>query len=57
MFFLLSLSINFPVFLLIIYSATDCHLGFAEKDPIRRDDSFNTFEEILKYAHQHEVSL
>ncbi|KFD68482.1 hypothetical protein M514_10167 [Trichuris suis] len=30
--------------------ATDIHLGFAETDPVRRNDSTNTFEEILKIA-------
>ncbi|KAL6065853.1 Double-strand break repair protein [Balamuthia mandrillaris] len=35
--------------------ATDNHLGYAEKDPIRGDDSFNTFEEILQLAQFHKV--
>jgi hypothetical protein len=26
--------------------ATDSHLGFMEKDPIRRNDSFDAFEEV-----------
>ena len=30
-----------------ILVATDNHLGFAERDPIRCEDSFNTFEEIM----------
>ncbi|CDW60106.1 Mre11 DNA bind and Metallophos domain containing protein [Trichuris trichiura] len=35
--------------------ATDIHLGFAETDPVRRDDSTNTFEEILKIATDRKV--
>lgn len=30
--------------------ATDNHLGFAERDPIRCDDSFAAFEEVLRTA-------
>ena len=30
--------------------ATDNHLGVHEEDPIRKDDSFNAFEEILAHA-------
>lgn len=33
-----------------IFIATDNHLGYLEKDPLRGNDSFNTFEEILKMA-------
>ena len=33
-----------------ILVATDNHLGFMEKDPVRGADSFITFEEILKTA-------
>jgi double-strand break repair protein MRE11 len=36
--------------------ATDCHLGYAEKDSIRHDDSFKTFEEILQLAKSNDVS-
>ncbi|KNE57270.1 DNA repair protein (mre11) [Allomyces macrogynus ATCC 38327] len=32
--------------------ATDNHLGYMEKDPIRGDDSIRAFEEILKIAHK-----
>ena len=35
--------------------ATDIHLGFAEKDPVRGNDSFETFGEVLKLAHLHKV--
>lgn len=38
-----------------ILVATDCHIGYAEKDPIRRNDSFNTFEEILQLAQKNKV--
>lgn len=33
-----------------ILVATDNHLGVNEKDPIRGNDSFETFEEILQIA-------
>lgn len=33
-----------------ILVATDNHLGFEEKDPVRGGDSFRTFEEILQIA-------
>lgn len=35
--------------------STDNHLGCFEKDPIRCNDSYDTFEEILKLAHTHNV--
>jgi double-strand break repair protein MRE11 len=35
--------------------ATDIHLGYAEKDPVRGEDSFVTFEEILQNAQQLKV--
>ncbi|CAM45480.1 putative endo/exonuclease Mre11 [Leishmania braziliensis MHOM/BR/75/M2904] len=35
---------------------TDNHLGFAERDPRRGDDSFTTFEEVLRAARtEHDV--
>ena len=37
--------------------ATDNHLGFMEKDPIRGNDSFESFEEILKIAKDKDVSI
>lgn len=37
--------------------ATDNHLGYGEKDPIRGNDSFATFEEILQIASKEQVSL
>jgi hypothetical protein len=39
-----------------ILIATDNHLGFLEKDPIRGDDSFDAFEEILKLAKEQKVA-
>ena len=33
-----------------ILVATDLHVGYAERDPIRGNDSFEAFEEVLKYA-------
>ncbi|KZV48943.1 Mre11 DNA repair/recombination protein [Dorcoceras hygrometricum] len=40
-----------------ILVATDCHLGYMEKDEIRRHDSFQAFEEICSIAEQKEVDL
>ncbi|KAF6198665.1 hypothetical protein GE061_008417 [Apolygus lucorum] len=34
-----------------------CRNGFHEKDPIRADDSFNTFEEILQTAKRQDVDF
>ncbi|KAF9929327.1 Double-strand break repair protein mre11a [Linnemannia zychae] len=39
-----------------ILVATDNHLGYLEKDPVRGDDSFRAFEEILKLAAESEAS-
>jgi len=33
-----------------ILIATDCHLGYMEKDKVRRHDSFQAFEEICSIA-------
>lgn len=38
-----------------ILLATDIHLGYLEKDAIRGSDSFNTMDEILKYAKSKKV--
>ncbi|KAJ0047190.1 hypothetical protein Pint_04423 [Pistacia integerrima] len=35
-----------------ILVATDCHLGYMEKDEVRRHDSFQAFEEICSIAEQ-----
>lgn len=39
-----------------ILVATDNHVGYEERDPIRKDDSWKTFDEILTIAKQREVS-
>ena len=38
-----------------ILVATDCHVGYMEKDSIRHSDSINTFEEILQLARKNKV--
>jgi len=40
-----------------ILVATDNHLGYLEKDPIRGNDSFIAFEEILKNAKKLQVDM
>ena len=40
-----------------ILVATDCHLGYMEKDGIRGNDSLVTFEEILSIAQKNDVDL
>ncbi|KAG7470898.1 hypothetical protein MATL_G00118740 [Megalops atlanticus] len=40
-----------------ILIATDIHLGYLEKDAIRGNDTFVTFDEILKCAKQNEVDF
>lgn len=37
--------------------ATDCHLGYMEKDEVRRHDSFQAFEEICSIADQKKVDF
>ncbi|KAG6528762.1 hypothetical protein ZIOFF_010947 [Zingiber officinale] len=37
--------------------ATDCHLGYMEKDEIRRVDSFQAFEEICSIAEKNQVDF
>lgn len=37
--------------------ATDNHLGVKETDPIRKEDSFNAFENVLELAKKHEVDF
>lgn len=43
--------------ILKILVATDIHLGYNEQDPIRGNDSFEAFEEILVHAVQNEVDF
>ena len=40
-----------------IMVATDIHLGFLERDPIRGEDSFRTFEEVLRTAKEAKVDF
>ncbi|EGG01081.1 uncharacterized protein MELLADRAFT_39329, partial [Melampsora larici-populina 98AG31] len=40
-----------------ILVATDNHIGYAESDPIRGQDSINTFREILQMAIDHDVDM
>ena len=40
-----------------IMIASDNHLGYLENDQIRGDDSFNTFEEILKITRSEQVDF
>lgn len=40
-----------------ILVATDCHLGYMEKDEIRRHDSFKAFEEICSIAEDKQVFI
>lgn len=40
-----------------ILVATDIHLGYAEDDPIRGSDTFDTFEEILQLAVEYRVDF
>jgi DNA repair exonuclease SbcCD nuclease subunit len=35
--------------------ATDNHLGYMESDPVRKDDSFDAFEEIFRIAKAEKV--
>ncbi|CAL9144510.1 unnamed protein product, partial [Musa hybrid cultivar] len=43
--------------MLRVLIATDCHLGYLEKDEIRRFDSFQAFEEICSIAEQNKVDF
>ena len=38
-----------------ILVASDMHLGYAERDPVRGDDSFQTFAEVFKLANENRV--
>lgn len=40
-----------------IMLATDNHIGYNERDPVRGQDSIRTFEEILQLAVQHQVDF
>ncbi|XP_030550995.1 double-strand break repair protein MRE11 [Rhodamnia argentea] len=43
--------------MLRILVATDCHLGYMEKDEVRRHDSFQAFEEICSIAEKKKVDF
>ncbi|KAG9252384.1 Mre11 DNA-binding presumed domain-containing protein [Emericellopsis atlantica] len=40
-----------------ILIATDNHVGYEERDAIRKDDSWRTFDEILNLARTHDVDM
>lgn len=40
-----------------ILISTDNHLGYLEKDPVRGDDSFRVFEEVLELAKSNQVDM
>ena len=40
-----------------ILISTDTHLGYMEKDPVRGDDSFRAFEEVLEIARVNQVDM
>ena len=40
-----------------ILIASDVHLGYGEKLPIRNNDSFNSFDELLGIGKQHDVDM
>ncbi|KAF2964021.1 hypothetical protein GQX73_g9559 [Xylaria multiplex] len=39
-----------------ILVATDNHVGYEERDPIRKDDSWKTFDEIMNLAREEDIS-
>ena len=40
-----------------ILISSDNHLGFKETDPVLKDDSFRTFDEVLEQANELEVDF
>jgi hypothetical protein len=40
-----------------ILVATDSHVGFEERDPIRKDDSWKSFHEIMCLAKSQDVCI
>ncbi|KAL6306913.1 DNA repair exonuclease [Sparassis latifolia] len=48
---------EFPEHTFRILLATDNHIGYLERDPIRGQDSINTFREILQLAVKHDVDF
>ncbi|KAG8823390.1 meiotic recombination [Serendipita sp. 400] len=43
--------------LIRIMLATDCHIGVHERDPVRGQDSINTFKEVLQLAAKYDVDM
>ena len=52
------LSLTFPAAAntIRILVATDNHVGYAERDPVRGNDSFTTFNEIMELAKEQDVA-
>ena len=48
-------SSNLAWFPFVLLPATDNHIGYMEKDPIRCSDSLEAFEEVLKIAKDQDV--
>ncbi|TLS30625.1 hypothetical protein PpBr36_03100 [Pyricularia pennisetigena] len=40
-----------------ILVATDNHVGYNERDPVRRDDSWRTFDEVMQIAREKDVDM
>jgi hypothetical protein len=40
-----------------ILIATDSHVGYEERDPIRKDDSWRSFDEVMQLARTQDVRL
>jgi hypothetical protein len=39
-----------------ILIATDSHVGYEERDPIRKDDSWRSFDEVMQLARTEDAS-
>ncbi|RAL67170.1 hypothetical protein DID88_007948 [Monilinia fructigena] len=40
-----------------ILIATDSHVGYAENDPVRKDDSWRSFDEVMRLAKDQDVDM
>ena len=40
-----------------ILVATDSHVGYEERDPIRKDDSWRSFDEVMQLARTQDVHI
>jgi double-strand break repair protein MRE11 len=40
-----------------ILVATDSHVGFGERDPIRKDDSWKSFDEVMRLAKSEDARI